>query len=232
MAARIALLAAPLFLAGCLSHPPPPPAPYHAVAKDGGWNLIIDDKHVTFIPAGGQPIAQPKPQPIVGVAGDIYRTPRIEVNIVHGRCAIGDRVYPDSVQAYVDGTLHSGCGGDYRVGEGGDSAINLAGTDWKVALVNGRPTPAVGDFSMRFMDARSFGARFGCNHMGGRYTVSGSTLTTSDIATTLMGCPEPAGTFEREAGLVLGSPMRMEVAEGGRLVLSNNAGSISLIPEA
>ena len=111
MQMRFCLLLAPVLLAGCLPHPPPPAAPYHAVGANGQWNLIIDDKHVTFIPAGGQPVREPKPQVIVGVAGDIYQTPRIDVNIVHGSCTIGDRVYPDRVQVSVDGVQHEGCGG-------------------------------------------------------------------------------------------------------------------------
>ena len=101
-----------LMLAGCLSHPPPPAAPYHAVGANGQWHLVIDDKHVTFLPAGGQPIRQPKPQVIVGVAGEIYQTPRINVNIVHAQCTLGTTgPYPDRVQVSVDGRPHEGCGG-------------------------------------------------------------------------------------------------------------------------
>lgn len=111
MRIRLTLLAAPLFLAGCLSHPPPPAAPYHALATNGQWHLVIDDKHVTFLPAGGQPVREPKPRAIVGVAGDIYQAGRINVNVVHAHCAIGDRNYPDRVQVYVDGVQHEGCGG-------------------------------------------------------------------------------------------------------------------------
>ena len=111
MRVRFSLILAPALLGGCLSHPPPPPAPYHAVGANGQWHLVIDDKHVTFLPAGGQPIRQPKPQVIVGIAGDIYQTPRINVNIVHGACVIANRSYPDRVQVSVDGVQHEGCGG-------------------------------------------------------------------------------------------------------------------------
>jgi uncharacterized membrane protein len=50
---------------------------------------------------------------IVGIAGEIYQTPRINVNIVHGECSDGmsDRVYPDKVQVSVDGKQFHGCGG-------------------------------------------------------------------------------------------------------------------------
>jgi heat shock protein HslJ len=102
---------APLLLAGCLSHPLPPEAPYHAVARDNQWNLVIDDMHVTFIPAGQEPIRQPRPEPAAGAAGQIYHTPRIHVEIRSGACAIGDRIYPDTVQVRVDGVQSAGCGG-------------------------------------------------------------------------------------------------------------------------
>jgi hypothetical protein len=108
---KLMTVAAAAALAGCLSHPPPPPAPYHAVGQDSRWDLIIDDKNVTFIAAGQQPIVQPKPKVIVGIAGEIYQTARINVNIVHGQCAIGDRTFPDNVQVSVDGVQHKGCGG-------------------------------------------------------------------------------------------------------------------------
>ncbi len=111
MRLRPFLLVLPAALAGCLPHPPPPPAPYHALGTDSRWDLIIDDRNVTFIAEGRQPVVEPKPAPIVGVAGEIYRTGRINVNIVHGRCGLNGRDFPDKVQVYVDGVQHDGCGG-------------------------------------------------------------------------------------------------------------------------
>ena len=112
---RIAMIvAAGSALAGCMTYPAPPPAPYHAVGQAADWTLIIDDRYITFIPAPGQaPILQPAVRPISGVAGEIYQTPRINVNVVHspGRDMRTDRIYPDSVQVHVDGRLHTGCGG-------------------------------------------------------------------------------------------------------------------------
>jgi uncharacterized membrane protein len=105
-------LALPL-VAGCMSVPPAPPGPYHAVGTEPFWSLIIDNRNVTFILSGEQPIMQPVPTPIIGIAGEIYQTPRIDVNIVHARCSDGmsDRIYPDKVQATVDGKRFNGCGG-------------------------------------------------------------------------------------------------------------------------
>ena len=111
---RLCVVALGMSLGACLSHPPPPPAPYHAVGQSADWTLIIDDRYLTFIPGPGQqPILQPAVRPIIGIAGEIYQTPRINVNIVHGTCSDmrTDRVYPDRVQVDVDGRRYEGCGG-------------------------------------------------------------------------------------------------------------------------
>jgi heat shock protein HslJ len=106
----------------------------------------------------------------------------------------------------------------------------LAGTSWRVVAIDGRPTPATGDYSMRFDSSGSVGARFGCNSMGGQYRLAGDILSVRDLATTLMGCPEPAATFEREGSAVLGQPMRIAFTSNDRMFLSNAAGSIALDP--
>jgi len=109
------LFAVPLvaLVSGCLTPPPPPPPPYHAVGTEPFWNLLIDERNLTFVRPDAQPITQPTPRVIVGIAGEIYQTPLINVNIVHARCSDGmsDRVYPDKVQVTVDGRQFNGCGG-------------------------------------------------------------------------------------------------------------------------
>ena len=106
-------IAAAIALAGCMSIPAAPPPPYHAVGTEPFWNLLIDEHNITFVVPDGPQVTQPTPRVIVGIAGEIYRTPRINVNIVHGQCSDGmsDRVYPDKVQISVDGKQFHGCGG-------------------------------------------------------------------------------------------------------------------------
>lgn len=109
------LLAVPLIalVSGCLTPPPPPPPPYHAVGTEPFWNLLIDEHNLTFVQPEVQPITQPTPPVIHGIAGEIYQAPRINVNIVHGTCRDGmsDRAYPDEVEVTLDGHRFSGCGG-------------------------------------------------------------------------------------------------------------------------
>jgi len=100
-------------LAGCVPNPGPPAPPYRAVGTEPFWSLRIDARDLTFTQPDAQPIRQPRPQAIIGIAGEIYQTPRINVNIVHGSCSDGmsDRTYPDKVQVTVDGRRFNGCGG-------------------------------------------------------------------------------------------------------------------------
>ncbi len=110
---RLPILALIAVAAGCAPLPPPAAAPYHALGTEPFWNLLIDEHDITFVEPEQQPIKQPTPKVIVGFAGEIYQTPRINVNIVHGHCSDGmsDRVYPDKVQVTVDGRQFNGCGG-------------------------------------------------------------------------------------------------------------------------
>jgi uncharacterized membrane protein len=100
-------------LGGCLAPPPPPPPPYHALGTEPFWNLLIDERNLTFVEPEAAPITQPAVRPIIGFAGEIYQTPRLNVNIVHAQCSDGmsDRTYPDKVQVTVDGRRFNGCGG-------------------------------------------------------------------------------------------------------------------------
>jgi uncharacterized membrane protein len=107
---RISLVA---MVGACAPLPPPPPPPYHALGTEPFWNLLIDEYEVTFTEPQGQAVRQPRPKVIIGIAGEIYRTPRIDVNVVHAQCSDGmsDRVYPDKVQVTLDGKRFNGCGG-------------------------------------------------------------------------------------------------------------------------
>ena len=100
-------------LGACMTVPGPPAPPYHALGTEPFWNLLIDEHDITFAEPDAQPIRELTPKVIIGIAGEIYQTPRINVNIVHAQCSDGmsDRTYPDKVQVTVDGKRFNGCGG-------------------------------------------------------------------------------------------------------------------------
>ena len=117
---RILTLTPALALAACMTAPPPPPLTpnppggvYRGAGTEPFWGLTIDERQMVFTLSGEAPVSQPTPRVIVGIAGEIYQSPRINVNIVHGTCSDGmsDRSYPDKVQVTVDGRQFNGCGG-------------------------------------------------------------------------------------------------------------------------
>ena len=107
------------------------------------------------------------------------------------------------------------------------TAATFEDTTWQVTAINGDPTPASDMYRISFEDGR-IGGRFGCNQFGGPYRVEGEFLVAGDIASTLIGCPEPQAAHESQAFAVLRQPMRLQWHSGQRLTLSNSGGSITL----
>lgn len=219
-------------------YPPAYPGPitgeYRAVGTEPFWDLTIG-RDITFTDRGiGLTIVQPTLAPITGTAGPIYRTQRLEVNIVHTRCNDGmsDRSYPDTVQVYADGRLYRGCGGAATdLPAPVPPAAGLPGppldrTRWRVVAINGRPVPPNGDYSMEF-DAGRLHARFGCNGLGAGYTQTGSTIDAGAIIGTQMACPDMS--WENQGAAVLDRVMQVNSLAPNRITLTSNAGSIELI---
>ena len=219
---------------------PPGASDYRAAGTEPFWDLTIG-RDITFTDRGtGQSVVQPTPQVIRGVAGDIYRTQRLEVNIVHSRCNNGmsDRTYPDTVQVYVDGRLYRGCGGlgdslasmppgaDPLPPGGGMPVPTLDRTRWRVVAINGRPVPPNGDYGIEF-DSGRLTARFGCNSMGASYTQAGASLDAGAITATEMACPDMS--WERQGAAVLNPVMQVSAMGPHRLTLTSSAGSIDLV---
>ena len=224
--------------------PAPNAAFYHATGQEPGWTLDIDARTIRFSGAYGQgPVVQPTPRAINGFAGEIYRTARINVNIVHGQCrdAMNGRAFADQVQLNVDGRDYRGCGGALYAASGQEGAYPpggalaanglqptgpLTGSRWRVTSINGRATPATNGYRIEFT-GNQISAKFGCNNLGGTYLLDRDMLSTDRMMGTRMACPDPAGRFESLGQAVLATPTRVRFAPG-RLTLTNNAGIIEL----
>ena len=86
---------------------------YRAVGTEPFWDLEIGRELIFTDRGNNVSVSDPTPTPINGVAGEIYRTQRLDVNIVHRQCNDGmsDRSYPDTVDVRVDGRQrYRGCG--------------------------------------------------------------------------------------------------------------------------
>jgi heat shock protein HslJ len=106
-------------------------------------------------------------------------------------------------------------------------ARTFEGTRWHVTAINGRGTPATGDYHVEFSNG-TIGGRFGCNGFGGRYAVSGELMRATEIRSTMMACSDPAASFESAGFAILNQPMRTMWESGRRLRLSNAAGAIDI----
>ena len=248
---KTTILLAPLALslAACSTFPigNPPPAGYptderyRAVGTEPFWDLSIGYDLVFTDRGNNVRVSQRTPQPITGVAGETYVTPRIRVNIVHSRCSDGmsDRTYPDTVQVTVDGRQFRGCGAEpnffVSVDERGNPvaaqpaltppAPPLERTRWRVVAIDGRATPRTGDYSLSF-DSGRISAHFGCNRIGGSYAQNQSTLTVSNVLSTRMACPEMG--WEKRGTAILGQLLSIMPLGPSRIDLTSSAGTISL----
>lgn len=223
---------------------PPGAGDYRAVGTDPFWDLTIS-RDLTFTDRGtGLTIVQPTPQVISGVAGEIYRTQRLEVNITHQRCSDGmsDRTYPDTVQVTADGRQYRGCGGT-AAGDplapmppgappmppppmAGADGPPLDRTRWLVMAINGRPVPRDYQYWIEF-DGGKLNAKFGCNSIGAGYTQSGATIDAGAIIATKMACGDMS--WESQGIAVLDQPMQVRAQGPARITLTSSAGSIELM---
>jgi uncharacterized membrane protein len=199
------------------------PILYKAVGNEPGWSLTVRSARMDYAGDYGQVnIAEPTP-PDFRAAHGTYRSGKLQVTISAGPCSDGmsDLTYRQTVRVTADGRTVSGCGG------GTIAANSLAGTSWAVIAVNGKPAPVQADYFVRFSD-KVLSAKFGCNSMGGEYRLNGDHLSVAAMQQTLIGCPEPSATFEREAGVLFRSNIRVEKIGGERLRLVSEAGTIEL----
>lgn len=196
---------------------------YKAVGNEPGWSLTVRAARMDYAGDYGEVnIAEPTP-PNFRAAHGTYRSGKLQLTISAGPCSDGmsDLIYRQTVRVTADGRTVSGCGG------GTIAASTIAGTSWTVVSVNGKPAPGGGDYFVRFGD-RQISAKFGCNSMGGDYRLNGDHLAVGNLQQTLMGCPEPSATFEREASALFRSNIRVEKIGGERLRLVSEAGTIEL----
>jgi len=212
-------------------------ANYRAIGTEPFWDLDIGRELVFTDRGNNMQVVQQTPRPINGTAGEIYRTQRLEVNVVHSRCSDGmsDRTYPDTVQVRVDGREYRGCGAPSefysQVGENGQPnapaggpVTSLNGTNWRVVSINGTRTPA-SNFYINFMPDR-MSAKFGCNSLGAAYSQTGNVLNAGAIMATRMACPDMS--FETQGSAILMQPVTIS-GYGEQLTLTSRSGTIELL---
>jgi uncharacterized membrane protein len=107
-----------LLLAGCAT-----PASrgsqeiYSARGQEPGWTITIARGRIDYVGNyGDKRLSVARPDPRTTFNGHRYETPRLIVDVTHGRCndAMNGQGYADQVTVIADGETYSGCGGERR----------------------------------------------------------------------------------------------------------------------
>lgn len=100
-----------------VTNPPQMPGSYRALGQEPGWNLVIADGRIDYTGNYGEKrITVAAPEPRTTFNGHRYETPRLIVDVTHGRCndVMSGHGYADTVMVIADGETYRGCGGDRR----------------------------------------------------------------------------------------------------------------------
>lgn len=107
------------------------------------------------------------------------------------------------------------------------SAMPLAGAEWAVTSIDGQPVIPGSKVTMQFEDGRVYGAA-SCNRFMGGYTMGdGLSISLSQMASTMMACPDNLMTQEARflqtlgdvtAYSVAGSTVTLKTADGRQIV--------------
>jgi len=123
MATRV-IWTALLLCSACVAAPQERPAAtsaametYTARGQEPGWLLTIADGRIDYRGNYGEKrITVARPDPRTPFNGHRYETPRLIVDVTHGRCndAMSGHGYADRVTVTADGETYAGCGGERR----------------------------------------------------------------------------------------------------------------------
>ena len=90
---------------------------YAARGQEPGWALSIANGRIDYTGNYGEKrISVARPDPRTTFNGHRYQTPRLIVDVTHGRCndVMSGHGYADSVTVIADGETYRGCGGARR----------------------------------------------------------------------------------------------------------------------
>ncbi len=96
-------------------------------------------------------------------------------------------------------------------GVGSAQSSPLTGKTWVLTALLGKPPLEGTKPTSVFTPAGDVSGSAGCNHYGGRFAVSGSTIKISSLVSTLMGCPPKIAAQEAAFLKALGSARTFHV---------------------
>ena len=200
-------------------------APYHGHGTEPFWGVTIDGNRILFQSPDDAPISGvARPRAISG--GLLYASPRLTVEIRHGRCNDGmsDRYHADTLRVWLGprrGRALEGCGGATL------PPASLADTGWAIVAIDGERVAGAEDYGLQFGQGRIHG-QAGCNRFSGPYREMGQRLIAGPLAATRRACHEPRMRHERRVLRLLNGSARFSYPDGETLVMTGSSTTIRL----
>jgi len=112
-------------------------------------------------------------------------------------------------------------------GTGGDP---LNGTTWELHSI-GRYSPIPDSTTTISFENGQVSGRGGCNQFGGKYQISGDTITVEELYMTEMACLSPEGIMHQEQLFLqhLGDAQRFELADGQLQVFGSDGEALTFL---
>jgi heat shock protein HslJ len=108
----------------------------------------------------------------------------------------------------------------------------LDGSSWLLQAYR-KSTPLEGSTLTASFENGEISGSAGCNHYSGRYQVKGNKITISEVASTLMACPEPEGLMEQESMFLnyLSDAQTFTLADGRLMIFQSQGEALTFIPQ-
>ena len=109
------------------------------------------------------------------------------------------------------------------------ATLDLEGTQWQLESIEGAALISGSMITLQFDADGIAGGNAGCNSYGGNYSLEGSRIMFSELASTLMACLEE-GMMEQEAVYLAALGSAQEVSlEGDRLAITSDGGTLVFV---
>lgn len=193
--------------------------PLRGFGHEPNWFVRVEDETTTIYrqidPLVSFPTRQPGDASIQLVFEDDEGPARVVFDREICRDIATGMPHPFTVSAQTGEESFQGCGGD--------AETLFADANWTLALFGDEALTSDRELSIRFEDGRVSGSG-GCNRFMGGYTLTGESLTLSQLATTQMACSDEVMAQELRILERLVEVSMFDLTGDGALVLRTGLG--------
>ncbi len=125
----------------------------------------------------------------------------------------------------------TGQNGESLIAKPTAETVELAGTNWTIRSIAGESVPEGARAALNFSADGMLTGSAGCNSLSGGYGLSGDRLTASQLAVTMMACPEPLMSLERKMLEILDGEAAVSINANGLLSVAAASGD-AIVAEA